>query len=693
VREAARHLGARGFDQSGKPIWQSGQYAPILDKIAKGGHLKVDDLVKIPNAERPLSISTPMYVPRLAEPSKEKIADMAGKLYGFTVAHPLQRLAINPAFIANRNVAYRELSPAASELMDRGLTPGQTAAFLELQANKYAVNATFRYTDNTFERSFFSELTDNFLMFQRAAEDFIRRFMKVTSANPAILSRAYLLMEAAQHSGVVYPNTETDDEGNRETHLVFTFPGSGIMAQAVAEAGRALGMGDTDLIKTSLYSSMSSQLRFINPSLSNPFGFSTTPLIGMPLRIIRDRFPETYRPITNTLARIEGGGEEFFAEQNLIQSILPTPLARLVPALTQDTQDGQLASSVRNAMVYFTAAGLLPGPDATADEIEQANDAVTTMATNQLVWRAVIGSFSPWAPQYNAPQGLPLPAVNAVDQAQGFNSLRSEWFEVLKQQSDKHGGYDGFAHAMTEWLKRYPAGKSIVNPDAFTVGTTRAPGTAEDSGSFNSGPQLTEWMMANADWVKDNRAVAYYLLPQFNEPNFSSAGMREQLNNTLREHKSASEFYLDLRQRVGEREWWDRYKQRNADLAANKKPDATVYREFSEWEAGWRRIHPATAAEMDRKQDPNIVHATVAPALGRVVASGKAPAGVDLDLARQVWDHYNQYREKYTKTKTGDKGLYDRRGLNKKYREEGDQLFLGTPAEELWKALDVYEGD
>jgi hypothetical protein len=692
LREAARHLGGRFDNASGKFVYDAA-YGPNLDKIAKGGHLRLEDLSKIKSNLRPESLSTPIFVPRLVEPSKEKIADMASKLYGFTVAHPLQRLAINPTYIANRTIAYRELAPAADALIARGLKPEQAGAFLELQANRYAVNTTFRYTDNSFEQSFFSELTDNFLMFQRAAEDFIRRFMMVTKANPAILSKAYLLMEAAQHSGVIYPNADKDGEGNPDPHLVFTFPGSGIMAQAIAEGGRALGFGDTDLIKTALYSSMSSQLRFINPSLSNPFGFSTTPMIGMPMRIVRSWFPETYRPITETLARIEGGGEEFFAEQNVVQSILPTPLARLLPAITQNDQDGQLASAIRNALVYFTASGNMPGPDATADEIEEANDAVRTQATNQIIWRAIIGSFSPWSPAYNAPLGLDLPEVNAVDQARGINSLRSEWFEILSQQSEKYAGYEGFAHALTEWGTRYPHGKSILNPEAFVVGTTRAPGTAEGAGSFNSGPRLTEWLMANKEWVRSNAAVAYYLLPQFAEDNFSAAGMREQLINEVREHKDSTEFYRDLRQRVGEREWWDRYKQRNAELARGNRPATAVYRDFSEWEAGWRTAHPATAAEMDRKQDPNTTHSVVAPALGRLVESGQAPADVNLDLARQVWEHYREYRDRYNKTVTGDKGLYDRRGLNKKYREDGDQLFLGTPAEELWNAMNVYEGD
>lgn len=698
-RDAARHLGAQhygGTDVQGKAVIHE-DYDDILRKVALGDRVTLDDLAGIAEDIRPKAISTPLYIPKLNNYNKGSIANAANKWYGFTVARPLMRLGITPAFLANRNVAYRAMAPAATELLDRGLSPTQVEGLLEYSASKYAVNATFRYTDEVAEHSYFSEMTDNFLMFQRAAEDFTKRFMQATSANPAVLSRSYLLTEAAQHSGLVYPHTERDEDGNQETHLVFTFPGSGAFAKAITEGGKAIGWGDSDLILKPIYSSMSSQLRFISPSLSNPLGFSTSPLIGMPLRIVRSLYPETYVPITNTLGRLEGGGERFFAEQNWWQSLLPTPVARLLPAtpLANDDVDGQLASGVRNALAYGLAAGVLPDDDATADEKEEAHDALRGMVNNQLLWRAVIGSFSPWSPTYNEPEhgpdALALPDINPYDQARGLQSLKDEWFDVINTATEKYGDTAGLGEAFTEWYRRHPDGASIANPVALTVGSSHAPG-GENQPTTGSGAKLSQWMMDNKDWILNNKAIAFYVLPEFSgDKQFTAQGFRDQLRNDLRVHKGTEEFYADARYAVATKEYYARLKVRGEELAGNSRDKQHVYDEWTDWEKSWRIAHPASAAEMDNRQNPAWVRGTLAPALQHLVEDKTVPAGVDKKLATEVWNHYSDYINKYNDTKEGDDGKYDRSHINKVFRDDGDQKFLGTPAEDLWKAMDIYE--
>lgn len=703
VRDAAEHLGAKVNNTTGAFSWDK-SYNPMLDKLGYGRRVTLDDLSKIDNKHRPTELSASVYVPDLGgKPSKANIVDLASKLYSFTVARPLQRLAINPIYLANKNIAYRELGPAAEEFIRRGIPAKDTASLLEHAANKYAVQTTFRYTDNTAERSFFSEITENFLMFNRASEDFLRRFSKVAAASPGILSKSYLLMEAANHSGLIYAGPPQDDDGdgqNDESHLMFTFPGSALMAKTIQEVGQSLGWGDSDLITTPLYSSMSSQVRYVNPSLSNPFGFSTTPMIGMPLRIMRIMFPETDSEITNTLGRIEGGGERFFAEQGIGQSLTPTPIGRLAPALGSlgsllmdgrdpDT-DGQLASAVRNAFVYYGAAGLVPGEDATADEKEEAHEAIKDMATNQLVWRALVGSFSPWAPQYDAPQGTGLPQVNAIDMARGIKDLRGEWFDVIRDAAQKVGGEAAMGVASEEWLRRHPDGQSILNPGAFQVGTTDNPGNAGEAPNINSGLGITDWMMSNKAWLKDNQAVAYYLLPNFAEPQYSAQGMRDQIRNGLRVHRDGAEFYAEMRYQIAMKQYWNMV-DRRGNLITSGKPKTDVNKQFKQWESAFWIAHPATKQEYDKRNNPEYVKGTLAPALQRLVESKDAPAGVDKDQATKVWNWYNAYQTQYNKTTPGSKGNSDRYNLNDTYRNRGNQMFLGTSAHDLWKAMDIYE--
>jgi hypothetical protein len=693
LRDAADHLGAKVDPTTGAFSWDT-QYNPLLDKLGYGRRVTLADLSKIDDKVRPKELTASVYVPFLGgRISKMAIVDQASKLYSFTVARPLQRLAINPIYLANKNIAYRELGPAAEEFITKGIPAKDTAAILEHAANKYAIATTFRYTDQTAERSFFSEITENFLMFNRASEDFLRRFSKVASANPAILSKAYLLMEAANHSGMIYSGPPQDDDGdgqNDERHLMFTFPGSALMAKAIQEVGAGLGFVDTDLVTTPLYSSMSSQVRYVNPSLSNPFGFSTSPMIGFPLRVARWYFPKYDSQITNTLGRLEGGGERFFAEQGVIQSLMPTPIARLVPAITQDEEDGQLASSIRNAFVYFGAAGLVPDDDATADQKEEAHEAIKDMATNQLIWRAVVGTFSPWAPQYDAPKGTGLPDPNPVLMARGLNNIRGEWFDVIREAAAKVGGEAAMGEASKEWFRRHPDGQSILNPGAFLTGTTDNPGNAGEAANVASGKGLTQWMMENKQWLKDNQSVAYYLLPNYLEPQYSAQGMRDQLRNGLREHRDGADFYAEMRYQVAMREYWKAVDKKNNLIGAGNTK-RQVNAAFKEWETAFWTMHPATKEENDRRQDPGYVKGTLAPALGRMVESGKAPAGVDLAQAKQVWDWYNAYQTQYNKTIPGNKGKNARYNLNEQYREQGNTKFLGTAAHDLWKAMDIYE--
>lgn len=692
IRDLAHHLGGRVAN--GVPVIGP-EYKAVVDKLVAGERITLPDLAAIPDGARPVDVSAALYVPDVGKGPRGGytgvLGNMASKAYQFAVARPLTRLVIQPTFIANKNIALRSMEPVYDALLARGLQPTQVSQIMEYTANRYAVNATFRGTDNAFERSVFSELTENFLMFQRAAEDFVRRFMRVTSANPQVVSRSFLLLEAAQHSGLVYPYSETNDDGSKEYHLVFAYPGSDLMMRAMQEMGQALGWGDDGGMKP-FYSSLTSQVRFINPALSNPLGFSTSPIIGTPLRWIRSIWPETDRSITDILTVIEGGGEPHFAEQGFWQSWAPGPLNRLFPLVDRGNMDNQLASSVRNGMIYYWAAGLMPGPNASPDERQQARDAIEQMAMNQLLWRGITGAFLPAAPQQGEPEGLGLPEVNAIDMAMGINSIRGEWFEVLGDAYEKYGNTPtAFAEANIEWFRRHPKGESILNPEAFQPGTTEAPGTAQESGSFTSGPLASEWIVNNADWVTDNRAVAYYLIPHFQESNYSPAGMRQQLRMGLREHKDYEEFYNDIAYQIGAREFYDRRKMRDAQLAQGYS-SAQVWAQWDDFERGWKAANPVIDALMRERSNPDYVHAELAPALQRVVESPTPPpVGVDLALARRVWEHYRQYHDQYIQTDTGGKARWDRARLNKEYRQTGDQMFLGTPAEDLWRAMDVYE--
>jgi len=686
VRDIVDRMGGK-IHEDGR-VFLPDELGDLYDKIAKGQKVTASDVARYENALKPEGVVAELFVPDIAgrpHIMRERLTQMLGKAYHLTVSGPLASLATHPMFLAHRRMAYDTLKPAMDQLVSRGMTTKQAAYMLESAANKRALNLTFNATDHPAEHSVFAELTDNFLMFNRAQEDFIKRFMRATATNPALLARARTLVDAAHHSGVMSVQQIQNDDGLEENQLVFVYPGSAVATKVIGDAWSAIGGEADNLNMLPQYRGFSSQLRFINPSLTNPLQFSANPIIGMPLQTIRAMFPETADWTTDVLAILQGG-ERYFAEQDFLDQYLPSAISRLIPVMNKNEVDGQYASALRSALQYAEAAGIMPEPGVgTPDEVAAAQDAVRSMVQNIMVQRAVFGVFAPAAPQLTEPGDM---ENNAHALAEGITNIKQEWFDILEGMNRLYPEDSGRAlsESFVEWAKRYPKGQSIANANAFTVGSSQMKGS---DASTPSTTEATSWMLNNLDWVKNNRSIAYYLLPTAAGKWFEAAPYRLQFRSELREHKSLEEFSREVAFSDEISLFFDMNKQKNQAKVMDPAMASQIDAAWKKWADQWAKFHPGAAAEMDRRNDPNVVHEELAPALGRA-AKGDVPEELKpmLPAIRSMYNDYLTYREAYMQTPK-----QQRASLNARYRDYGDVKWAGSQLEKLWNAMSKYEDD
>lgn len=684
VRDIVSRMGGK-IHEDGR-LYLPSELNDLFQKIADGKKITAADTAKYGNEFKPEGMVAELFVPDITgsrQVMRQRLTNMLGKAYHLTVSGPLASLASHPIFLAHRRAAYDTMSPVLQQLTERGMSTKQAAYLLESAANKRALNLTFNATDNPQEHSVFAELTDNFLMFNRAQEDFLKRFMKATKTNPALLARARVLVDAAHHAGVVTNQRIQSDDGTEENQLVFVYPGSAAATRIIGDAWASLGGEADNLNMMPQYKGFSSQLRFINPSLTNPLQFSANPIIGMPLKAVRAMFPESSDTVNDWLTLLQGG-ERYFAEQDTMDEFLPTVFSRIVPILRKDEKDGQYASALRSALQYAEAAGIMPEPGvATPDEVARAQDAVRSMVQNILIQRAAFGVFAPAAPQMTEPGDM---ENNAHAMAEGISNMKEEWFKVLEDQNRLYpdDGARALSESFVEWARRYPAGKSIANPSAFTVGTSQMKGTNAKAPSTTA---ATQWMLDNLDWVQNNRSIAFYLLPTAEGKWYEAAPYRLQFRTELREHKDLNEFAREVSLSDEISQFFEMNKKKNQAKVTNPQYGEQLDQAFYKWADQWAKFHPAAQAELDRRSDPHVVHEEVAPALGRA-ASGNLPAELKYlqPQLKEMYNDYLTYREVYSAANTFTRG-----SINSKYRKFGDAKWAGTPLSNLWNAMSKYE--
>lgn len=680
VDDLVYHMGGKVYrTDTGVTISFPDSATPLMEKLAKGEELSAADLAKLPDEAVPEGMVAPIYAPMVPEKQgfSQGLSNLATRAYGAVVADPLDRMFIMPTFVANRRIAQDEMAPLLEALTAKGMEPAQAAFMVEAAVNKRAVAKTFQGTDNPMEKSVFSEMGDKWLMFQRAQEDFLRRLVNATKANPEGLARANILMQAGVHAGIVHYEPFQDEEGNQEYHLTFTYPGTALAQRVMADAAVGLGLAPDEILRVPQFDGLKSQVRFLNPGFSNPLQFSANPIFGFAMSAAEKIWPSATVELER-LRRGFSGGEDFEGTDGPVswKNMLPSMFSRTAAFITKDDADGQFQSAVRAALMYAELAGQTPGPDASPAERARYLDAVKATTTNIMLQRAVFGTFLPASPQVTDPDLGDL-SINA--QLQGLSNLRAEFFDIRNELARKYPDnfYRADSEAVAEFARRYP-GELIINPAAFSTSSTEVAGAEEGFAPYTI--PATKWLFENLEFVRGNPTVALALMPKNTaDGDFSNEAYKLQLKSDIRTHKDLEEFYSDLTLSDDIDEFYQTRTRYFEMVSENPTLKKSIYARMDDWEDGWRRTHPLAAAELNRRANPDFVHGEIAPAVGRL-ADGTDPLPESLrkylPQIKEMWQDYQNYRGAYAKVDYYDNA--GRRNLNKQYQENGDLKWLGA---------------
>jgi hypothetical protein len=596
------------------------------------------------------------------------------KSYELAVSKPAAWLSRHPIYGVNYAYSRRNLKGYQETLEREGLTPETAEAAVHRIALQHAYDRTVQMVDNPEVASQFSVISRNFYNFERATEDWLRRWGRTFKEDPARVRRLQLAYEGAEHSGIIDRDPASGD-------AIFVYPGSGHAINAALRAMHVLSLGKLGGVQLPMMPDLTSKVLFLNASLDNPVQLTASPVIAMPWKIVGSFFPQSGLLFEDIDRRFISGDRG--AGQPWWNGLLPTVARRFLSAMSDDDRNGQLASSVKNGMLHLEAAGLAPPNDADPSEVQQYIDRVKTQARNQLFVRALFAFFLPAAP--SAPENTVKsePKVDTAFLGQGVRTLRAEYKELINRTKDP-------LKASAIWAKLHP------DLEIYTVATT-------ESTSPDAYPPVTrnalKWMEANFGLFRKYRDVApYFVPPEHGE--FSLDAWNAMLESGLRQHKTLSTYYRDLKVVNAEREYYDAKTRKDQAIAqAQAAGDDDLVRSVrNKWSRDsqiFMGLNPLFSEKLNSYGARTIWRQRVIGELEKFTADPDAGDIPDLDKVRQMIQAYRSHDQFTTDMrfrrdavgqaqKNGEQAAYDQYQLGL----VGDDLRLTALYNGVFRGLD-----
>lgn len=545
--------------------------------------------------------------------------------YEHFVSRPAAYLSRHPIYATNYVRARKNLEGYRKALSEGegALDHGVAEDIVHKLALQHAMDHTVQMVDNPEVASQFSLLSRNMLNFERATEDWARRWGRTFIENPEGVRKLQLAYEGGIHSGFVKP----DEQGNP----IFVYPGSGHAINAVLKGMGALSLGRLGGVQYPMITpDLRSNVMFLNASLDNPIALTASPIVATPLKFLSGFFPQDGLMMSKMDTIING---KLGAGRGFWDQILPTTARRFVQALDADEYSSQLASAGRNALLHLEAGGHTPGPTATDDERQTFVDRVKTQVRNQLVVRAAFAFFLPSAPSLPDEATADETPVDPSFAREGIRDLKSEYRALVNKTGDPQMALAVFAR---------------LHPDelAFTVGTTTL-GTA--GGNAPVTDESLKWMEKNKPLFDRYRQVAAYFIPPNKGP-FSQTAWNAMLSDGLRKYKSLDTFYRDVTIVGSERVYYDAKDRRdvalaNAKAAGDKEMVKAINADWTERSQIFMAQNPLLKAKFATYDDQAAWRGRAIGELKQMVADPSAVDIPGLDNVKAMIQAYDAHTE------------------------------------------------
>lgn len=558
----------------------NGQIDGALAEMLLAGEVPPRDFLSaLPAHAKPRYVYQQQFVPIMPSGNLARLAgnwtEFLAKGYRKLVTDQVQAISRNPLLASKYDTARRATKSYEEHLVELGWDEGTAAQLAANIALRHAEQEVIKHIDNPQVASQFSVLSRNFWAFERAQEDWLRRWGRNLRDDPTIIRKVQLALHGGEAAGVLHQ----DDSGS----LTFTYPGSGMVIQALNKVWNALP-GTESLVKIPVVPDLSTKLEFVNPSLDNPLGFSATPVLSIPFRVMAATMGASHPLLVASMDKVLNG--DLGAGREWYESVLPTPVNRIFSGAIRSDPGSQFGSAWMQSVMQMEAAGALDHlTGADPGERQKFFDTLSAQTRNNMIARALLGFFAPAAPGLpsNAVDVAALPKALTVEdfsefpdpeaayrawlddaEAQaalgraptevdwtwhkmGLDSLRDEFRSVVAQV--------GYADAMTWWATNHP-GELII-----ATGSTSKVGDASGAADAPATLAAAKWMQDNQQFLREYPGVGTYFLPEGNPGTpggqFDQRAYNAQLEDGIRQKKELGEFLDDVIVKRGESIYYD----------------------------------------------------------------------------------------------------------------------------------------
>jgi len=418
-------------------------------------------------------------------------------------------------------------------------------------AMQRSIQLTTPFIDDHRIRSAFQNYVGNFVPFQFAEEQFLKRWARSVVESPEMIRRAQLGMNGIRSMGVV----RKDEQGKD----MFVYPLAG-EAMAAISSGVASMFGEK--LRVPYSTAMTGEVGYTLPGLGQRFGVpSVGPLVSMSLELLSRHFPE----LADLEQQVSGPG----ADRPVWTYFTPTWAAKTWSAVFGDLDKGQLASATNQAIQTLALNGDMPPEDATPDQQQEFIERAQGIARTIIMARGLFGMVTPSAPNVR---------TKADD-------LNAEYVKLLRISPSPDEATQAF-------IKMHPdiEPADLLAATVFTSESKYAGLPTPTDETFN-------WVKNNPDIVGGFPAAAPWLLPRAGaEDKFSYRAWSQQVAKGLRVRKSSKDLIDDIRFAGAARDYFEAKTQHDSDmLLAQGATRSQLTEEWNTWKAGYYRQHPVFA--------------------------------------------------------------------------------------------------
>ena len=472
------------------------------------------------------------------------------------------------------------------------------------QAMTEAASLMARFSESEAVGSLFAQRTRNIFPFWWAEERFLKRYAMSAYASPENYRKAQLVYKGFQSTGWM----EEDDYGND----IFVYPfGESVHEGTSWLMEKAFGR---DVLNVPQVHRMTGQLQWSMPGLTTHGRPLPGPVGAIPVRILRDRFPELETPADAFLGEFARDDDRAIHEQ-----FYPPMVNRILSAVDTERAKEEHYAQLINVLNYMHANELVPPDDASAEEHQEFQDRLTNWAQVLATEKAIYGFVGVAPPQVDVPEG----------------AMDPEFREMVAELGNELG--------IEEFMRRHP------DADIHTMFGTRTVG----GGPIPATEETYEFLNANEDFFATYDHAGSYLIP---DPEFESEfynrawqkqmalGLRQRhghdqadwLNQLMRDFyfQAAADDYFDSRQM---------YEDMREPLSGTSEA-VELDSLWSDWVDQYHTKHPIFAQELQSRQSAER-RETVLSQLRDAFADERLPRTERANQLEQLVHGFDEYQQ------------------------------------------------